>query len=225
MDHVVVAPATAPTNNFWNGFYAGGSLGMGSTNYKFSGGLANAGGPIAGLTLPDLGGSGPLFTLQAGYNWRANPNLVVGVQLDGSITTIKNTANGFITGLGTATYEIKPRSEIALTARLGYVVQERTMLYGLAVVSRAKFAGALNVNNAGGANVFSSNYSFDRTGLTIGVGIATMLRYNVSVGLEYRYTDYGRETIFNGPIGGGATLDAGFTTKMQTVRASMNYRF
>ncbi len=221
--HNVVTAPSAPDKTYWDGFYAGGSLGMGSTNYKFSGGASLFNNPIVGFGLPDLGGSGALLGLQAGYNWRATNDLVVGVQLDGNMTSITNTANFNITALVAGEYSIRPRHEFALTGRVGYVVAERTMVYGLAGVSRGSFRGNLSASLLGNP-VLDTSYSFNRTGWTAGVGISTMMTDNISLGLEYRYTDYGRHTLFNETIG-PVNADFGFTTRMQTARASVNYHF
>ncbi len=220
---VITAPA-APAPTHWNGFYGGGSLGMGSTNYKLDATASIQGNPIAGISLPDLGGTGAVYGLQAGYNWRATDQLVLGVQIDANMTNVTNTTTGFITGVGSLDYELKPRHEMALTLRLGYVPSERTMIYGLAGVSRARFQGTLNINDGGGVNVFATNYSFDRTGWTVGAGIATMVTDQISVGLEYRYTDYRRHTLFNGTVG-QALIDTGFNTTMQSVRGTVNFHF
>lgn len=216
VEPVTVAAPAAPAPSHWNGFYGGVSLGMGSTNYNVS---ADFGG-VAGISLPDLGGMGAVYGLQAGYNWRATDQFVLGVQIDANMTNVSNNTTGFITGLGSLDYELKPRHEMALTLRAGFVPSERTMIYGLAGISRASFQGTLNINDAGGTNVFNTDYSFNRTGWTLGAGITTMVTDQISVGLEYRYTDYRRHTLFNA---GG--VDVGFDTKMQSVRGTLNFHF
>ncbi len=213
----------------WDGFYAGGSLGFGSSNYDISATYTDPGAAppaFASINLPDLGGQGPLFAAQVGYNFMVSPMMVAGVQLDGTITGISNDTSivlGAPPVLG-ASYTLRPRTMITLAGRAGFLPSPDTLLYGLLGYTRGSFRGQLDVSAPPLGTV--SQYDFSLNGATVGIGIETRVGRNATVGLEYRYTHFRRYSFYNGPAFTPTdNLEVGFNTDVQTIRASYNIHF
>ena len=116
----------------------------------------------------------------AGYDKQITPNIVIGAEAGFSLG-----ASDRIGPSGANAASIDPLHSFDLSARAGYVVGERNLLYvrGGYENSRARFATTL-------ANVTTSN---ERTldGWFVGGGAERKLLDNVSARLEYRYSDLG----------------------------------
>lgn len=148
-----------------------------------------AGGDVGGYA---IGG-------QIGYNYQLVSGMVFGVETDITISGIDGPAAG---GVFTADYIG------TLRGRIGYAF-DRVMLY-----ATGGFAYA-------GGDLRVGAFANDRThyGYALGFGLEGMITPNVSVRLEYLYTDFGSrtyQTIF-GP--------AGVDFSSSLLRAGVNYRF
>jgi outer membrane immunogenic protein len=134
--------------------------------------------------------SGHALGAQIGYNYQLVSGMVFGVETDISLTGIDNAAfsNDYI---GT------------VRGRIGYAF-DRILLYATGGFAYAggEFGGVV-----------------DRThyGYALGVGMEGMITPNVSVRLEYLYTDFSTRSYL--PLTGGI----GFDTSV--LRAGVNYRF
>ena len=224
----------------WTGFYVGGGIGMGSSNYEVGGSYSspNTNPPIsASLGLPELGGDGMLGSVRAGYDHQINENFVVGASLDAMFSKVTNDTNfnlsADITG-GVAAetlnldYKLGPSEMYTIAVRAGYLSNETTMLYGLFGYSQATFGGDLSGSLAIDGTPIesgSTSYDFDLNGMTVGFGMDTMLSGNLSLGIEYRYTDFDRYRFYDGPLFGGDNVEVGFETSVQSVQGLLNYRF
>lgn len=136
---------------------------------------------------------------QLGYNYQLVSGLTFGIETDISFTGIDGpTAGGIFTAdyIGT------------LRGRIGYAF-DRVLIYGTAGLAYA--GGSLQL---GGLSNDQSHY-----GYAIGFGIEGAITNNISVRLEYLYTDFNSRTYstVGGPVGVG--FDA------STLRAGVNYRF
>ncbi|MCC5993113.1 MAG: porin family protein [Rhodobacteraceae bacterium] len=226
--------APAPVSGFnWEGFYAGASLGYGSTNYDPSINWSDPSIPAAlGIDLPDLGGRGGLGSLQAGYNFMLSDNMVAGIQLDGTFSAINNTT-GLNLMLGPNEidfeYRIAPRTMYTIAGRLGYLTNPDTMVYGLLGYTRANFRGSWDLLATDGVDTFTADgsYSFALNGAAIGMGIETRLSNNMTLGLEYRYNHMQRYSFIDqdGVFTPDDNLEIGFDTSVQTIRAGLNFHF
>jgi outer membrane immunogenic protein len=231
-DPVIVTPPVVEEDRFWEGPWVGAHIGMGSTNYDISGSVYNGSGTLGEVNLPDLGGQGPLFGIQAGYGFRISPTLIGGIQLDASMTDITNDTYLYIAGdaIGpgspeiAATYELQPRTMYGLSARLGYLTSPDTQVYGLVGYGQANFRGTLDLE-VDGTSTFGGQYDFNGNGMILGVGIETRIGRSTSLGIEYRYSDFGRHSFFDEPIIGGTMAEVGFDMSVQSVRMVLNYRF
>lgn len=143
--------------------------------------------------------SGWALGAQIGYNYQLPSNIVVGVEADLSLTDIDGVTSG---GVFTTDYTGSVRG------RFGYAF-DRVMLY-----ATAGFAFA-------GGEFAVGALASDRThyGYAIGAGIEGMISPNMSVRLEYIYSDFGRRTYttIGGPVGVGIDTSV--------LRAGVNYRF
>lgn len=215
----------APADNFWEGPWVGLSLGMGSTNYDLSGSV-EAGPLSAGLNLPDLGGTGALLGIQAGYNFRLSDRMIAGVVIDATMSNITNDTSAFLS-IGpnelAFNYDLAPERMYTIAGRLGYLPTPDTQVYGLLGYTRADYVADLSLAITPGPT-FTDSYSFDMDGVTVGVGIETRVTETMSIGLEYRYTDLGRFSFIDDTFGPLA-VEAGFDAVIQTVRASVNFHF
>lgn len=222
---VTSAPVLAQETEFsWTGFYVGGGLGMGSSNYDAGGSYSDRVPvpPVSiGLDLPDLGGEGFLGSLRAGYDYQVNETFVVGASFDAAFgKNIVNDTSLAVSGLGNIDYEISPSQTYTISARAGYVANTTTMLYGLLGYSRGTFEGDLS-----GSLVPAAAYDFDLDGITVGFGMETMLTDQVSLGIEYRRTDFERYSFYDGTLNGTDNAEIGFDSSVQSVQALVNYRF
>jgi outer membrane immunogenic protein len=226
----VVATA-APAKSVFDGFWIGGGLGYGSSNYEFGATASYHGDDVGGIDLPDLGGTGSLVTFQAGYGKVLNDKFVVGLQLDGTQSAITNDANLWLDLSGPHNdggeidldYTMKPSTMVSLTGRLGLLTSPSTQFYGVLGVSRGLFKGAYDVS-VEGSSVLAGDYTFGATGMVVGLGMETQISSHTTLGLEYRQTNFGTQTLFDGSIA-EADLNAGIDTTVQTVRATVSYHF
>lgn len=118
----------------------------------------------------------------AGYDREVAPNIVLGAEAGFSLA-----ADDRLGPTGSNAARIDPLHSFDLSARAGYVVGERNLLYvrGGYENSRARVSTTL-------ANVTVSNQqTFD--GWFVGGGAERKLFDNVSARLEYRYSDLGTE--------------------------------
>ncbi len=145
----------------------------------------------------DLSGAAGGF--QMGYNYQLVSGLTFGVETDLTITGIDGPAAG---GAFTADYIG------TLRGRLGYAF-DRVLVY-----ATGGFAYAGGDLQVGALSNDQTHY-----GYALGLGIEGMITTNMSVRLEYLYTDFGSRTYQTvlGPAG------VGFSSSL--LRAGVNYRF
>ncbi|MGU9981222.1 outer membrane protein [Phreatobacter sp. HK31-P] len=201
----IAAAVVAPAYN-WTGFFVGAQVGYEWARFArvTSGGFANA-----------YNGSGLMGGLHAGYNWQGASPLVVGVIADIEAAGV----SGNDAGVGGTFDRGRINWQGSLRARLGFAA-DRALFYATGGLA---FGGLSFTNDVGAlANTFSQT----RVGWTAGAGIEYAVNPNWSVGLEYRYTDFGRTSSpgFPAALPNG---NAGFrtTTTSHAVRATLSYHF
>lgn len=218
----VAAEAPKPANP-WSGPWAALSLGSGRSTYDIAGsaGVPGLPGPVLGVDLPDFGGKGGTAGIELGYDHLFGDNLVLGVQLGHAKSAIDTDAAlnlGIFLPLD-LTYRYRASSETSLLGRIGYLVNDKTMLFALAGVTRGKFDGTLSSNGIGGLN-----YGLSLQGVTFGAGIETLVTDKVSVRLDYRVTNFEDYELFDGFIG-PVGAEVGLESSMQTVNAAVVMHF
>jgi outer membrane immunogenic protein len=161
----------------WTGFYAGGALGAGAVvhdlSINFGPGQIDANG---------LGGEGVFGEAGIGYDHDFG-NWVAGVMLDARYSGIATKID--IAPLG---IDLEADYGFDVLARVGMKMNESTLAYVLGGYSWQHFD--LNAS-AGGPSI--SLIDWDSSGFSVGGGLETAVTDNVTVGLEYRYSQYADE--------------------------------
>jgi outer membrane immunogenic protein len=199
--HVKAAPAAAGSN--WNGFYVGVGIGAGAlvadkpvTSYYYD-------------TSTEFGGEGVFGTVTIGYDRVLRPGWVGGVfaDFDFGSSISSEVFNVFPTTTYGGSASIDHNHSWAVGARLGFLTSPSTLIYGAVGYTQAD----IDVFRYG-----SETFS----GYFVGAGIETFLRDNWTLKLEYRFSDFGSETVYDAH-GVTAELDP----SMHTARLVLSYKF
>lgn len=108
--------------------------------------------------------------------------------------------------------------QASVRARIGYAF-DRVMVYGTGGVAFTEFDYAYFNPLAG----FGEGGTFSRTGWTVGGGVNYALTNNLILGVDYRYTDYGKFDYVANSAFLGLTAEQSPTT--HAVRGSIAYKF
>jgi outer membrane protein OmpA-like peptidoglycan-associated protein len=182
---------------------------------------------------------------QAGYNWQLN-NFVLGVEGDfrgggpSTTTTLGTLPAGFPNFVAGDSFRASSDWNASIRGRLGYA-WDQFLLYGTGGVAFADASLKANFvpTTVGGIAFPGSSASKSTTliGPTVGGGIEYAVTPNISVGGEYRYTDYGHDSLSLGrvaTVGAGPAATPTFATEPangrialrdNTVLFKVNYRF
>ena len=212
------APVVAPVQSYnWSGFYFGGNIGGEWENVNRSSSDATTGAALGS------GGWNPASVtggLQAGFNWMATPNVVLGLEADvsyGKLTGSNSSTSGMVTYGDTIDWYGTARG------RIGYAFNN-VLLYGTGgfawandQASRTQNFGAINGAVAG---TMESTTAI-RTGWTAGGGLEYGFAPSWTARLEYLHMDFGTDT-FNFPLS-QRNLSLGSTVDL--VRTGLNYKF
>jgi outer membrane immunogenic protein len=203
---IKAAPAAAGPN--WNGFYAGVGIGAGAL-------VADK--PVTGhhydyeedvlqsyrIGSTEFGGEGAFGIVTIGYDRVLRPGWVGGVFADFDFgSSISSEVNFF-----SRSASIDQNHSWAIGARLGFLTSPGTLIYGNVGYTQTD----LDIFDFG-------SETFD--GYFVGAGIETFLRDNWTLKLEYRYSDFGEETVFDGRFA-SAELDP----STHTARLVLSYKF
>lgn len=226
-------PAPVVTVYNWTGFYVGGNVGgkwddqdspitlgaiPGVTDLRFA--TPNTL-PFGGRNSSVIGGG------QVGYNWQFG-SWVLGVEGDADAQALRHrttvlttgTPPGFVAG---DTFDSKSDWQASARLRVGYAWGP-WLAY---VTGGAAFTNVrLSTNFVPGANpvAFPASAASDSqtlVGGTIGGGLEYMISRNLSIGVEGRYSDYGRENYGLGSVAIFSTA-SGLPFANVTSRADLN---
>ncbi|WP_370251416.1 outer membrane protein [Nioella sp.] len=231
---VIYEPAEIVSeDDFWAGMYAGLFFGMGASSHELF--IDIDGADRFTHTEDGIGGTGALVGARAGFDFRLGSSSIFGIGLDASFGDISSNSTTLYRpvagGQLEVTNDISVDSMYALTGRIGRVVSENTLIYGVAGWAMADMTVNANYSSdaqiSGGGQAFSGlpgAFSVEDTvaGATIGLGMETRLGERTSVGVEYRYTDLDGMTIYD-PV--GVTQVQMPSTALQTFTAGLNVRF
>ena len=130
----------------------------------------------------DISNDSLLIGGYAGYNFKIAERVVLGAEA--GISTAVDDSFGLSTATETLTFD--PRFSYDLSARAGYLVNERTLAY-----VRGGLAGTrLRISFDDGADPFSETGYVE--GWQIGGGVEHALTDKLSARVEYRYSDLGQ---------------------------------
>ena len=242
--------APAATGIDWGGPYIGGSVGgewgqaPGRVNLSPTAAGAVPGSPaVAGGTQHLYGSTDatPTGGIQGGYNWQLPNNIVLGVEGDfrgGGLSTTTTTPATSTTGIApNSTFKASSDWNASVRGRVGYAWNQ-WLFYGTGGVAFADSTLKANFANRiapDGTVVPGSSASRSSTlmGPTYGGGVEYAFAPNLSVGAEYRYTDYGHASGNLGNVGttgaAGAVATAPATGSVglrdNTLLMKVNYHF
>lgn len=165
----------------WNGLYIGGAVGYGiaSTDRDIGFGFS---------TKDGLSNDGLQGVISLGYDRQVHSNIVLGVFADYAFGDLERTESMF-NGLFRIQSDIS--DNWAIGARVGYVRSCCTMWYINAGYAQADHEWSVNIGD--GDLVFGGSKKLD--GYFLGGGVEQQIRDNLSLKLEYRYTDFGSENL------------------------------
>ncbi len=201
-EDLMLDPTVATPAQDWTGFYAGviGGYGWGSVNYVVTGTTTNV--PISGFL---AGGT-------AGYNYQWN-HFVLGAEADlawngigGSKAVVGGTLSSNIGWQAT------------LRGRAGVTFDQVPALF-YATAGLAGGGVRTSINVAG-----SKPYDATQIGWTAGVGVEGKVMDQLSLKLEYAYSDLGTVTIPAGALITGFPSGTSHVTA-QTVKLGANWHF
>jgi outer membrane protein OmpA-like peptidoglycan-associated protein len=238
----------AATGIDWGGPYVGlgvgGAWGQVPGNVRVGSTAAGAvpGSPAVTAGTRHLNGSTDATVIgggQAGYNWQLN-NFLLGVEGDingGGLSTTSVPAGGVGGIAGGSNFKASSDFNASIRGRIGYAWNQ-WLFYGTGGIAfadtnlKANFASA---TAPGGTALPGSTVSKSTTlmGPTYGGGVEYAMTPNISVGAEYRYTDYGHDSFNLGNVsttgagGAVATAPALETVGLRdnTVMLKVNYHF
>jgi outer membrane immunogenic protein len=215
------ASAAEPT---WSGLYLG--AGVGYSAFVANTTPFDATPPFAQQNVNhDVGGDGWLGTVIVGFDHRISPGVVIGIFADYDWTDAEGEWKDLAAGADVSgTY--RQDSAWAIGGRLGVLSNAGTLLYLSGGYTEAKFDQLDFFFFAGGPGPVRIIPSTTFDGWFVGAGMETLLWQNLSLRLEYRYSDFGEERVarFNPATGGNRNLnDIDITT--HSGRVVLSYRF
>ncbi len=222
----------------WTGFYIGGDIGAAwATTTASPNWLYGANYSFYGMSNPSLNTTGFMGGGYVGYNYQLNQNFVLGLEGDFQGTTNSKSATWYNTGTTTCpvdnegctpskyteAYTAKASLDwlAAVNGRLG-VAYDRALFYA---IGGAAWAGANASLNATYNGVWDGGYSISKTlsGFDIGAGVEYAFTPNWVGRVEYRYYDFGKESLFSPTY---YYLPAyNLSTSVNTVRVGLAYLF
>lgn len=207
----------------WSGLYLGAGVGYSTfindhTSFEF-------GAPSTPVSAPqDTGGQGWLGTVIVGYDHQIGTRLVIGAFVDFDWTGAEGNWRDRAAGANVAG-EYAQESAWAVGGRIGWLSSPTTLLYVTGGYTEAKFDQVNLVDFAGiNSDRIIRGTSFD--GWFIGAGLETQLINNLSLRLEYRYSDFGEDrlTVFR-ESDGAAQFFKDVDLSTQSIRAVLSYKF
>jgi outer membrane immunogenic protein len=201
-------PVGAPN---WGGLYIAGSVGYGFGTAKDTLELATP--PTTSRDNVDIDSF--IGTVAVGYDHMVSSNFLVGIfgdytfgKLDGSGERV------YPLGAPAEPFDVSIDNMWSVGARMGLV----SSAHGLWYVTAGYTQADLRYSDA-----FDTGH-WDLKGYFLGAGFETMLRTGWFLRAEYRFTDYGKETIFEGGCTPSCEERERLDTKMHALRLGLVYK-
>jgi|ERR1700677_314082 len=236
----------AYANTPFQGFYA--DLGVGGINTNFNLSQVVSIAPYDNSFTanapydPNNSDYGVTGSLGLGYTFLLTPSVTLGAEINADVedaTTTNNdsvnfnipgTDGGGINASNTITNKLK--NSFAFLIKPGFLMdQGNTMVYGIIGPRWGNFetstSSLFQINNGdgngnAGGSAANSHSGYD-VGLVLGAGIQKYISNNLSVGVEYQYTNYGHIStpsssgvIYSSGVGGGTLSNTINSIKAQT---------
>jgi outer membrane immunogenic protein len=212
---LVATPAFAQSEDEeWEGAYIGGSIGLAAQNNDrnenvvfdtnldgtygdtvrtstganafspgFCGGAANGRTPIEGCRGDK---DGLEYNIRAGYDSQMG-NIVVGFLLEGGKNEARDSVTAYSTTPAFYTFTRELDYSLGARARVGYAARG-ALFYATGGAAYGKIDNSFSTSNT--ANSFTNNGSTKSWGYSYGGGTEVKVAKNLSIGVEYLYTNY-----------------------------------
>lgn len=179
---------------------------------------------------------GAEYLLRAGYDRRMG-NFVVGAVLEGGRSEARDSVSGFSTTPASYTMSREADWQAGARLRAGYTPGGGALFYVTGGGAYARLDNKFATTNT--ANSFADSGKTNGWGYSAGGGAEVMVTRNISLGLEYLYTDL-KDKDYVVSVGAGTApatnpflLDGGGTDiqrsdphfRTHSVRGSLNFRF
>ncbi len=215
-------PPPPPPEFSWTGFYIGGNAGLSGGDFDtlFSSSVSSDWASF-GATSRGFSGGG-----QIGYNYQwPTSNIVVGVEADFQGSTLEGTYfNGTLGDASGPLSGEKTQSNVdwwgTVRGRIGYAFGN-ILPYATGGFAYGRVDNSYTAWDPSGS--FSYSYGGTQTGWTAGAGVEYALTHNLTLKVEYLYTDLG--SFDNTFPGGDYTTYESTRTTFSTVRAGLNWKF
>ena len=129
---------------------------------------------------------GPEYFGRLGFDKRMG-NVVLGAVIEGGRSEARDSVSGFSTTPASYTFSREADYQAGARLRAGYTPGGGALFYVTGGGAYAKLDNRFTTSN--GANSFADNGRTNAWGYAAGGGAEVMLTSNISVGLEYLYTD------------------------------------
>jgi outer membrane immunogenic protein len=199
------APVYVPT---WTGFYIGAGIGAGAVVHDFSIDDVDFG----RNRFDGFGRDNVFGTVIVGWDWQIGVSSVLGLFAD---YDFHDNSSDISLLDGTVRAGIDHDNAWSVGARLGFLSSPSTLWYATAGYTQADFEGFVSIDGLG---TVSRDRTFD--GYFVGGGVDTRLAAsNWFLRLEYRFSDFGSERLFEDEF---TRLDVDPT--VHTARLTLTYK-
>jgi outer membrane immunogenic protein len=234
------APTLAVAPYSWTGFYigaGGGGAWMRARDRSYSSLSTGSGGLVTLGNHSDLGKFGAFGTIEAGGDYQMG-QFVVGGFTDFDFKNLKakksivKSGTYATTSSGTRSYTArhdvwyKVGNSWDAGVRLGYLVNDRNLVYALGGYSGAQVSSGVRASYYTSGSLKGSvaaGQSGWKSGYMLGAGWEDAITDHWSFKLEYRYADYGKakSSYSTASVAVGQSGDV----SVQSVRAAIDYKF
>ncbi|MFT3687502.1 outer membrane protein [Paenirhodobacter sp.] len=107
----------------------------------------------------------------------------------------------------------------ALRLKAGYLVNDKTLFYGIAGVAKSKYDYKLAEGTDADTD-FQLDRDFSRTGYVVGLGVERKLTERVSLTAEYEYANFGKKA-----LAGDFGVITQATPKFSNIKIGVNFSF
>ncbi|TCB27865.1 porin family protein [Acinetobacter sp. ANC 4633] len=155
-----------------------------------------------------------------GYNWALGSKAILGIEAGYNYYRKADDYKDLLDCSGAeCQFKSDVKQSVSAVGRVGYLVTNNTLLYGLFGYSGAQIKRSLNVIIEGTDSETNKKW---QDGWVAGAGVEYLASKNVSVKLEYRYSDLGHSA-YN--LSGFQGIREKFDYTQDQVLLGVNYRF
>ncbi|WP_083567756.1 outer membrane beta-barrel protein [Hyphomicrobium sp. CS1GBMeth3] len=200
----------------WSGPYIAASVGYGLAEVDHS--LTLESDDFFDVVSSSPSADGVTGTVAIGYDRQLTPDFLLGVFADYTFGELDGSGRRVYPDDSTFRFSLEYDNVWAVGARLGYIRSEHTLLYLTAGYTEADLEYS---------DEFGSG-DYDLKGYFLGAGLEHNIRDNLYLKLEYRFSDFGDETIFEETTSSCAadcTEREEADTHIHAIRLGVAYKF